>query len=79
MDDNTTTLLIVLASMAGLVALRYLKLQAQRGGRLSAADQAMLDNMAHLATRLEQRVVTLERILDDQVPAWRAMDAGVGR
>jgi phage shock protein B len=79
MDDNTTTLLIVLASMGGLVALRYLKLQAQRGGRLNAADQAMLDNMAHVAARLEQRVVTLERILDDQVPAWRGMDAGVGR
>jgi len=79
MDDNTTTLLIVLAGMGGLVALRYLKLQAKQGGRLNAADQAMLNDMANMAARLEQRVITLERILDDQVPAWRGMDAGVGR
>ena len=35
-------------------------------------DEASLGDMRSVADRLENRVRTLERILDDEVPNWRS-------
>ncbi len=39
---------------------------------LAAADQGALDRAMDVARRLEQRVETLERVLDEDAPGWRA-------
>jgi len=72
MDDNLTTLLIVIAGILGVLGLRYLKLRARTAGQMSAADAAAVERMGQIAQRLEQRVATLEQILDAEVPAWRS-------
>jgi len=38
---------------------------------LSAEDEKMLQELWELAPRLESRINTLERILDDEAPNWR--------
>ena len=39
---------------------------------LASADQAAVDRAMEVAHRLEQRVETLERLLDEDAPGWRA-------
>ena len=46
-----------------------------RGGAavgLATADQSALDRALDMGRRLEQRVETLERLLDQDAPGWRA-------
>jgi phage shock protein B len=72
MDDNVTALLIVALSFLFVICLRYLKFRTQNGSRLNQQDVQAVEQMAQIAQRLEQRVVTLERILDAEVPSWRS-------
>jgi phage shock protein B len=77
MDGNLTAVFIVAIVWIGIVASKAIKARIQMGGQLSAQDQAALAAMANTAQRLEQRVMTLEHILDAEVPAWRSnMNAG---
>ena len=39
---------------------------------LAAPDQTALERAMDTARRLEQRVESLERVLDEDVPGWRA-------
>ncbi len=39
---------------------------------LASPDQTALDRAMEVARRLEQRVETLERVLDEDAPGWRA-------
>ncbi len=39
---------------------------------LTAQDEATLDDLRRLSEKLEDRLETLERILDDEVPDWRS-------
>ncbi len=41
-------------------------------GGLAPGDQSALDRAMDVARRLEQRVETLERLLDEDAPGWRA-------
>jgi phage shock protein B len=41
-------------------------------GGLGLGDQTALDRAMDTARRLEQRVDTLERLLDEDAPGWRA-------
>jgi phage shock protein B len=41
-------------------------------GGLADADQGSLARSMDVARRLEQRVETLERLLDEDAPGWRA-------
>ncbi len=42
------------------------------GANLPAGDQSALSRAMETARRLEQRIDTLERVLDEDVPGWRA-------
>jgi phage shock protein B len=56
-----------------LVVVRGHYRQRERGASgLAAGDQAALSNALDVARRLEQRVETLERLLDEDAPGWRA-------
>jgi len=72
MSDNLTAVLIVLIIFTGptWIVFHYFS-KARAGRRLNADDAALLDQMSATAQRLEQRVATLERILDTETPAWR--------
>ncbi|MBD3762760.1 envelope stress response membrane protein PspB [Sphingomonadaceae bacterium G21617-S1] len=45
--------------------------QWKKNGGLTVEDERLLDDMHLLARRLDERLGTLERILDSQDPAWR--------
>ena len=45
--------------------------QWKKNGGLTVEDERLLDDMHEMARRLDERLGTLERILDMQDPAWR--------
>jgi phage shock protein B len=56
-----------------LVVIRSHYSQQRRAGTgLAAGDQSALTRAMETAKRLEQRVDTLERLLDEDAPGWRA-------
>ncbi len=71
MFDDLTAVLIVFICVWGVVALRWMKVKSQTSGQLGVQEADALAQMAASAQRLEQRVATLERILDGELPAWR--------
>jgi phage shock protein B len=71
MFDDLTEVLIVLICVWGVVALRWMKVKSQTSGKLGAREVETLAQVAATAQRLEQRVVSLERILDGELPSWR--------
>jgi phage shock protein B len=42
------------------------------GAGLATGDQSALSRAMEAARRLEQRIETLERVLDEDAPGWRA-------
>jgi phage shock protein B len=51
---------------------RVQKVQGGGKGGLSGGDQAALSQAMDTARRLEERMETLERLLDEDAPGWRA-------
>ena len=43
----------------------------RRNRPFSADDEAMLSDLHKSADKMEQRLETIERILDDEMPGWR--------
>ena len=41
---------------------------------ISADDEQLLEELWQLSQRLEDRMHTLERILDDELPSWRGRE-----
>lgn len=49
--------------------------QWKKNGGLTAEDEKLLDDLHVLARRLDERLGTLERILESQEPGWRPRQA----
>ena len=66
-------LVVIFTFVIVLVAVRsHYKRYAPPAGGLGAGDQGALDRAMDTARRLEQRVESLERVLDEDAPGWRA-------
>ena len=52
------------------IILHYLTI-GKRAKLLSEEEHDMLEELAHLAEKMETRLVTLEKILDAEDPNWR--------
>ncbi len=67
-------LVTIFAFVIILTAVRshYRRSGPQAGAGLSDNDQDSLSRSMDIARRLEQRVETLERLLDEDAPGWRA-------
>ncbi len=66
-------LVVIFTFVIVLTAVRqHYKRQDQQGAGLAGSDQSALDRAMETARRLEQRVETLERVLDEDAPGWRA-------
>jgi phage shock protein B len=50
----------------------YKQLDKTAAAGLAPGDQGALERAMDMARRLEQRVETLERVLDEDAPGWRA-------
>lgn len=73
---NGLTAIVIFVGLPWLI-LHYIA--TFRGSRqLSAQDAEAFERLSQTAARMEQRMVTLERILDAEVPNWRhTADLGV--
>jgi len=58
--------------VAPLAILGHYVTEWRKSRGLSAQDEATLEELRKLADRLEDRLATMERILDDEVPDWRS-------
>ncbi len=61
------TFVIILVSVR-----RHYRYLDRAGPQISAADQAALAKAMETGRRLESRIETLERLLDEDAPGWRA-------
>ena len=65
--------IVFFAFIIALVAVRGHYRQRERANTgLGSGDQAALTNAMDVARRLEQRVESLERLLYEDAPGWRA-------
>jgi phage shock protein B len=66
-------LVVIFTFVIVLTAVRsHYRRQDRQGQGLAPGDQTALDRAMEVARRLEQRVETLERLLDEDAPGWRA-------
>jgi phage shock protein B len=72
MEDTLVPIVVVGILFLGLpwLIFHYVT-QWKKNGGLTVEDEKLLDDMHDMARRLDERLGTLERILDSQDPAWR--------
>ena len=76
MEDVLVPIVVVGILFLGLpwLVFHYVT-QWKKNGGLTVEDERLLDDMHDMARRLDDRLGTLERILDSQDPAWRPRQA----
>lgn len=69
---EVTGLVAVLSTLIGLpwVVFHYIT-KWKTAATLTRQDEDLLDDLHDLARRLDDRVVTIERIMDAETPGWR--------
>ncbi|HTZ69273.1 MAG TPA: envelope stress response membrane protein PspB [Acetobacteraceae bacterium] len=66
-------LVTIFAFVIILIAVRgHYRQREKQGAGMATSDQTALSNAMDVARRLEQRVESLERLLDEDSPGWRA-------
>jgi len=67
-------LVVIFTGIVAIIAVskHYKRLDRVSSAGLAQGDQGALDRAMDTARRLEQRVETLERLLDEDAPGWRA-------
>ena len=64
-------LIVFLAIPAPLFIVLHFITKWKQSREISGGDEQMIEDMWLLAQRLEQRLESLETILDDELPDWR--------
>lgn len=67
----TIALIVFLAIPAPLLIILHFITRWKQTREISGGDEKMLEDMWALAQRLEERIDTLETILDGELPDWR--------
>lgn len=64
-------LVVFLAVPAPIFIVLYFITKWKQSREISGADEQMLEDLWGLSQRLEERLESLETILDNEVPEWR--------
>ena len=64
-------LVVFMVIVAPLWLILHYRSKRQAGEGLSGEDQKKLETLVARAEDMQERIVTLERILDAEVPRWR--------
>ena len=67
-----TVLILLMVVVAPLLIIFHYVTKWKDMKSFTPEDEASLSDMRSVADRLENRVLSLERILDDEVPNWRS-------
>lgn len=63
--------IVFLVIVAPIWIIAHYATKSGRAKRLSSEDEALLNDIWESAQRMEERIETLERILDADTPGWR--------
>ena len=69
MEEVLGVLFLTVVAPIWIISHYVSKAKASRG--LTSEDETMLSEIWESAKKMEERIHTLERILDDQAPGWR--------
>ena len=64
-------LIVFIAIPAPLFIILHFITKWKQGREISGGDERMLEDLWQLSQRMEERLETLERILDSESPDWR--------
>jgi phage shock protein B len=64
-------LIVFIAVPAPLFIILYFITEWKRSREISGGDEKMLEDLWRLSQRLEERMESLETILDSEMPEWR--------
>lgn len=70
MDLELIAILLLTVVAPLWIIFHYVTMWKKNKG-LTAEDEAVLADLREASEKLEQRLTTMERILDDEVPDWR--------
>lgn len=63
--------ILFLTIVVPLIVVLHFVTKWKQGREISGDDEKMLEDLYLMSQRMEERLHTLERILDDQLPEWR--------
>ena len=69
MDGNLIVIFLFVLAVISMTG--WFRMQGARGRALGEADRQALERALAEATRLETRIESLERVLDEDLPGWR--------
>ena len=64
-------IILCLTIIVPLVVVLHFITKWKQSREFSGDDEKMLEDMYLKSQRMEERIVTLEKILDDELPDWR--------
>ena len=64
-------LIVFIAVPAPLFIILYFITEWKRSREISGGDEKLLEDLWILAQKLEERLESLEKILDSEIPEWR--------
>ena len=64
-------IILCLTVVVPLVIVLHFITKWKQSREISGDDEKMLEDMYLMSQRMEERIVTLEKILDDELPDWR--------
>lgn len=67
----TLAIVLFLTIVAPLMVVMHFVTKWKQSREFSGDDEQMLEDLYLLSQRMEERLITLERILDDELPEWR--------
>lgn len=70
----TLAVILFLTVLAPLIVIFHFITKWKQTREISGDDERMLEEMWQLSQRIEERIETLERILDDEERNWRSRE-----
>jgi phage shock protein B len=64
-------IILFLTIVIPLIVVLHFITKWKQSREISGDDEKMLEDMYVMSQRMEERIVTLEKILDDELPDWR--------
>jgi len=64
-------IVLCLTIVVPLIVVLHFITKWKQSREISGDDEQMLEDMYVMSQRMEERIVTLEKILDDELPDWR--------
>ena len=68
---GTLAVVLFLTIVAPLIVVLHFVTKWKQNREISGDDEQLLEDLYLMSQRMEDRLVILERILDDELPDWR--------